>query len=195
MKTLSDRKIAEEQQATFTAQKLAQEKRQEFEKSKAVADMQPQMVAAGQGVEIAEKNADAEIKRAAGAAKSVELTADAQAKATRLTASAEAERITVTGNAEAQKIRAIGQSTAEAYKQQVDAMGQNNFATFKITESIGANKIKVTPDVLVTGGGSGGSSPLDGLLACFLQEKMTSTLKDNAPAPVNNPRQKGDEEK
>jgi uncharacterized membrane protein YqiK len=177
MKTLSDRKIAEEQKATYEAQMLAQQKRQDFEKSKAIADMQPEIVKANQGVEIAEKTADAEVKKATGAAKSVELKADADAKATKLTANAEAEKIRVTGNAQAESILAIGKSTAESYELQAKAMGENNFATFKITESIGTNKIKVTPDVLVSGGN--GSGPLDGLLAMQLQERINLSLQES----------------
>jgi len=177
MKTLSDRKIAEEQKATYEAQMLAQQKRQDFEKSKAIADMQPEIVKANQGVEIAEKTADAEVKKATGAAKSVELKADADAKATKLTANAEAEKIRVTGNAEAESILAIGKSTAESYQLQAKAMGENNFATFKITESIGINKIKVTPDVLVSGGK--GSGPLDGLMAMHLQERINLNLQES----------------
>jgi len=162
MKTLSDRKIAEEQQITFKAQILTQETRQKFEKEKAVADMQPEMVKANQGVEIAEKVADAEIKKATGESQSVKLRA-----------AADAEKIKITGEAEATKILAIGKSTAESYKLQVESMGKDNFAGFKITELIGQNKIKVMPDILIGGGKEGGgSSAMEGLLGMKLMESM-----------------------
>ena len=54
MKTLTDRKIAEEQQVTFETQKKAEVQRQSLEKETAIADMQGE-VKANQGVEIAEK--------------------------------------------------------------------------------------------------------------------------------------------
>ena len=63
---------------------------------------------------------------------------------------------------EAEKIIAIGKSTAESYKLQVSAMGDDNFTKYKITEEIGKGNIKVIPDVLITGtnGSEGGISGL-----------------------------------
>lgn len=170
MKTLSDRKIAEEQQITFKAQQAAEETRQKFEKERSIADMQPEIVKANQGVEIAEKTADAAVKKATGEAKSVELAADAEAKAVKLKASAKAEEIRLTGDAEATKILAIGKSTAESYKLQVEAMGKDNFAQLKVTENIGKEKIKVMPDVLIMGEKNGGA--MDGLLGFKLLETV-----------------------
>lgn len=166
MKTLSDRKIALEKEATFTAQKKTEEKRQEFEKAKSIADMQPEIVKANQNVEIAEKHADAEVKKAKGAATTVELNAEAQAKAVRVKASAEAEQITlvaaaraqettVTGDAIASKTLAIGKAEAEAYKLQVAAMGEQNFASLKMIEKIADGDIKLIPEVLIGGGSNG----------------------------------------
>jgi uncharacterized membrane protein YqiK len=59
MKTLTDRKIAEEQKSTYETQRLAQETRQTLEKETAIADMQKEIVSAQQGVQIAERVADA----------------------------------------------------------------------------------------------------------------------------------------
>jgi uncharacterized membrane protein YqiK len=171
MKTLTDRKIAEEQQVTYDTQRMAQAKRQEFEKANAIADMQKEVVKSEQSVNIAERNAAAEVKVAEGRAKAVELDAEAKSKAVKLTADAEAERITVTGKAEASKIEAIGKSEAEAYRLQVEAMGEDNFTKFKVTEAIGINKIKVIPDVLIGGGANGGGS-LEGLMGMQLMQMM-----------------------
>jgi uncharacterized membrane protein YqiK len=162
MKTLSDRKVAEEQQITFKAQQISQESRQKFEKEKAIADMQSEIVKANQGVEISEKQAASEVKKAEGDSQSIKLRA-----------AAEAEKTKITGSAEAEKILAIGKSTAESYKLQVEAMGQNNFATFKTTELIGLNKIKVIPDVLINGA-SGGA--MEGLLGMKLMETMGKNI-------------------
>ena len=46
MKTLTDRKIAEEEQKTYQTQKMAQEQRQGMEKETAIADMQKDIVKA-----------------------------------------------------------------------------------------------------------------------------------------------------
>ena len=63
MKTLTDRKIAEEEQKTYQTQKLAQEQRQGMEKETAIADMQKEIVRASQSVEIAQRTADATVKK------------------------------------------------------------------------------------------------------------------------------------
>ncbi|MEO8532117.1 MAG: SPFH domain-containing protein [Flavobacterium sp.] len=193
MKTLTDRKLAEEEQKTYQTQRMAQEQRQGMEKETAIADMQKEIVRASQSVEIAQRTADATVKKAEGDATSLKLNvnaeaeatkmranaeaeatkarAGAQAEATKLTASAEAERISKTGLAEAEKIMAIGKSTAESYQLQVTAMGGDNFTRYKVTEEIGKGNIKVIPDVLITGnGGSDGS--ISGLLGLKLMEMM-----------------------
>ena len=160
MKTLTDRKIAEEQKVTYETQKKAQETRQSLEKETAIADIQKEIVKADQGVLIAERLADASVKKAAGDANSV-----------RLQATAEAEKISLTGNAEAGKILAIGKSSAESYKLAVEAMGGNNFTQLKVMEAIGEQHIKIMPDILINGAdGTGG--PIGGLLGLQLLEQV-----------------------
>lgn len=202
MKTLTDRKIAEEEQKTYQTQKLAQEQRQGVEKETAIADMQKEIVRASQSVEIAQRTADATVKKAEGDATSLKLNvnaeaeatkmraqaeaeatkarAGAQAEATRLNASAEAEKISKTGLAEAEKIMAIGKSTAEAYQLQVSAMGGDNFTKYKITEEIGKGNIKVIPDVLISGA-NGSEGGISGLLGMKLMEMMDA--KNDNPEP------------
>ncbi len=173
MKTLTDRKIAEEQKVTYDTQRMAQETRQNLEKQTAIADIQKQIVQADQGVQIAERVADAAVKKAGGDATSVKLNAAAEAERTKVLADAEAQRITRTGDAEAGKILAIGKANAESYQLQVDAMGGDNFTRSKIAEIIGREKVKVMPDILITGGGdSGGNGALSGLLGMKLMEEL-----------------------
>ena len=202
MKTLTDRKIAEEEQKTYQTQRMAQEQRQGVEKETAIADMQKEIVKASQSVEIAQRTADATVKKAEGDATSLKLNvnaeaeatkmranaeaeatkarAGAQAEATRLNASAEAEKISKTGLAEAEKIKAIGQSTAEAYQLQVSAMGGDNFTKYKITEEIGKGNIKVIPDVLISGT-NGSEGGISGLLGMKLMEMMDAKTDKQAP--------------
>jgi len=183
MKTLTNRKIAEEEQKTYQTQRMAQEQRQGMEKETAIADMQKEIVKAQQSVEIAQRTADAAVKKAEGDATSLRLQvqaesdatkmrAGAQAESTKLNATAEAERIAKTGNAEAEKILAIGKSTAEAYQLQVAAMGGDNFTRYKITEEIGRNAIKVIPDVLIGANGNGVDGSMSGLLGLKLMDMM-----------------------
>jgi uncharacterized membrane protein YqiK len=170
MKTLTDRKIAQEEEVTFETQRKAQDQRKTLESAKALADMQGQMVAAQQSVEISEREAQASVKKSEGEAKAIELKATAQANAKKVTAQADAAQIELTGKAEATKIEAIGKSTAEAYQLQVKAMGSDNFSKFKITEEIGKNGIKIIPEVLISGNGNG--SPIDGLLGMELLKQI-----------------------
>ena len=180
MKTLTDRKIAEEQKVTYDTQRMAQETRQKLEKETAIANIQQQVVAADQGVQIAERVADATVKKAEGDAASVKLNAAADAERTRLVAQAEAERISKTGAAEAGKILAIGKANAEAYELQVKAMGEDNFTRVKIADTIASGKVKIIPDILITGSESGGG-PIAGLLGLKLMEEL-GARKGNTPA-------------
>ncbi|MBL9145192.1 MAG: flotillin family protein [Verrucomicrobiaceae bacterium] len=182
MKTLTDRKIAEEQKVTYDTQRMAQETRQDLEKQTAIADMQRQIVEADQGVQIAERVADSTVKKAEGDAASVKLNAAAEAERTKLIAGAEAQRIQMTGSAEAEKILAIGKANAEAYELQVRAMGGDNFTRTKIAETLGREKMKLIPDILITGGSGGGDNngALSGLLGLRLMEELGSK-KSEAP--------------
>ncbi len=209
MKTLTDRKIAEEQKVTYETQKKAQETRQGMEKETAIADMQKDIVKAQQSVEIAERTANATVKKAEGDATGVKLAvgaeaeaiklrafgeaeatmarAKAESEATKLKAGAQAAQITLTGDAEAGRVLAIGKSTAEAYELAVNALGGENFTRFKITEELSKGHIKLIPDILIGAGGSGGSgSAMDGLLGLKLMElmdpKKSSEGKGGKPA-------------
>jgi uncharacterized membrane protein YqiK len=199
MKTLTDRKIAEEQKVTYETQKKAQETRQGMEKETAIADMQKDIVKAQQSVEIAERTASATVKKSEGDATSVKLAVSAEAEATKfrafaeaeatkaraeaeseaikMKASAQAEQILLTGNAEAEKILAIGKSTAESYQLAVKALGGENFTRYKITEELSKGHIKLIPDVLIGGGKEGGANAIDGLLGLKLMEMIEPNKK------------------
>lgn len=198
MKTLTDRKIAEEQKVTYETQKKAQETRQGMEKETAIADMQKDIVKAQQSVEIAERTANATVKKAEGDAAGVKLAVGAEAEATKLRAhaeaestkaraqadseaiklkaSAQAEQISLTGNAEAGKILAIGKSTAEAYELAVKAIGGENFTKYKITEELAKGNVKLIPDVLI--GGNANGTAMEGLLGLKLMEMMEPKNKE-----------------
>ncbi len=199
MKTLTDRKIAQEEQKTYETQRMAQEQRQGMEKETAIADMQREIVKAQQSVEIAQRTADATVKKAEGDATSLKLQVSAESEATKLranadaeatrakgaaaadatrfTAGAEAERISKTGVAEAEAIMAKGQSTAHSFQLQVEAMGQENFTRLKVTEQIASGKVKIIPELLITGaeGSDGGVNGLMGLqLLKMLEDKAVA---------------------
>ncbi len=183
MKTLTDRKIASEQEVTFETQKKAQVQRQTLEKETAIADMQAEVVRADQGVQIAERHADASVKKAKGDAESVKIAASANAEATKLKAEADAKKTTLIGEAEANATLAKGKADAESYRLAVEAMGKENFTTFKVTEEIGKNGVKIMPDMLIGGnGGNGAGGAIDGLLGLqildMMGKKMNTEPKD-----------------
>ncbi|MFY8109578.1 MAG: SPFH domain-containing protein, partial [Bacteroidia bacterium] len=207
MKTLTDRKLAEEQNVTFETQKKAEQTRQTLEKETAIADMQKEIVKSDQGVWIAQRVADAAVKKAEGEASSVKIQATAEAERLKVIAgaeaektklianadaakikalaNAEAEKIAVEGNAEAEKILAIGKSNAEAYKLSVSAMGGDNFTKLKVTEVIGNQGVKIIPDVLISGSGDGTNGAISGLLGMQLLEdvlaKKAKEVQDKKP--------------
>lgn len=217
MKTLTDRKIAEEQNTTFETQKRAEVTRQTLEKETAVADMQKEIVKADQGVLIAERIADAAVKKATGEASGVKIssvaeadrlkiianadaektkvTANAEAEKIKALANAEAEKISVTGKAEAEKILAIGKSNAESYKLSVEAMGGDNFTKLKVTEQIGKERIKIIPEVLITGNGDGQNGPINGLLGLQLLDGIMDRNKKSAVNDKKDLGSKNDEKK
>ena len=206
MKTLTDRKLAEEQKVTYETQMKAQETRQVLEKETAIAEMQKEIVKADQGVVIAERIADASVKKATGDANSVRIQANAdsdrlkmlatgEAEKIRLLAKAdsekiewlakaEAEKITLTGNAEAEKILAIGKSSAESYKLAVEAMGGDNFTQLKVMESIGSQQVKIMPEILINGGDSA-NGPISGLLGLQLLEGLRKKADKSGSAQEN----------
>jgi uncharacterized membrane protein YqiK len=201
MKTLTDRKIAEEQKVTYETQMKAQETRQALEKETAIAEIQKEIVKADQGVLIAERIADASVKKATGDANGVRIQATADADRLKLLASgeaekvrqlakaeaertewlakAEAEKITLTGNAEAEKILAIGKSNAESYRLSVEAMGGNNFTQLKVIESIANQQVKIMPDVLIGAGGDPANGSISGLLGLQLLDQLGKKINDD----------------
>lgn len=198
MKTLTDRKLAEEQKSTYETQRMAQETRQTLEKETAIADIQKEIVQAQQGVQIAERIADAAVKKASGEAQSIKIQADADAERVKLIAAADAEKVKLiagadaekvklmgkaqaestraTGEAEAAAILAIGKSNAESYELQVQAMGGDAFAKLKIMEVIGKEGVKIIPDTLIMGGNGQGASVID-LMGLKLIEEWNKSGK------------------
>ncbi len=205
MKTLTDRKLAEEQKVTYETQMKAQETRQTLEKETAIAEIQKEIVKADQGVLIAERIADASVKKATGDANGVRIQATAEsdrlkllaageaekvrqlakadAERTEWLAKAEAEKITLTGNAEAEKILAIGKSNAESYRLSVEAMGGDNFTQWKVMEAIATQKVKIMPDVLIGGQGDSANGAIGGLLGMQLLQQLNNKINTEGNKP------------
>lgn len=111
MKTLTDRKLAEQEQITYGTQKQAEEVRKDLAQARAMADTQPKVVDAERKVKIAEFDKQTAITAAEG-----------EAAATITKGKAQAEVTTITGEADAKKTRAIGTAEADVIKMKTDAM-------------------------------------------------------------------------
>ena len=147
MQTQTKRIIAEQQQEMYKMEQRSQAERTEMEKMRATADQQPTLVASEIAVKVATQKKIEMITLAEG---------NAEAKA--LEGAGEGKRLKAIGDGEASKIAAIGEATAQAYSKQQAAIGEEAIKQIKIVELIAAavdhGKIKVVPDVLVTGGGN-----------------------------------------
>src|ERR1044072_8491475 len=157
MKTQTEKILAEQRQNMYNAQREAEEKRIQLEKTKSQADNQKDLMAATVGVEIAGKRA--EQRKAEG--------------------EGEAHYIQQTGRAEAEKVRLMGEAQGVAYREQVNALGPQGVALVETLKVIGEKGVRITPDVMATGGGSGEAG--GGIGALLLLNLFRERL--NMPAP------------
>lgn len=164
MKPLTDRKIAEQENITYTTQCSAQETRQKLEQAKAMADTQANVVASERKVSISDFDAQSAVK-----------TADGEAKAKIINADADAKVIKMIGEAEAFKTKSVGEAEANVIKLKIDSMESSNYALVKVAEALAANKIALVPEILVAGGAQpGGNGTLvDVLLANLVKGQLS----------------------
>ena len=169
MKTLTDRKIADQRKVTFDSQRLAEDNRRELEKSKAMADTQASVVTAERSVTIAGFAADAAIKQAEGQAKAKTVNADADATVTK-----------VTGDADAGKTLAVGTAEADVIKLKIASMTSDNYAVIETAKALSASGFKLVPDIVAGGDGGGSNSLMNVFLARLIKDSTP-------PAPNGNP--------
>ncbi|HEY6872816.1 MAG TPA: SPFH domain-containing protein [Geobacteraceae bacterium] len=129
METQTKRIIAEQQKQMFAMQQEAEAARISTEKTRATADQQGELVKAEIGVKVA----------------------DQQKQKTIVLAQGDAEGIRLRGEGEAKKIEAIGQATAEAYRKQNAALGQQAITAIEVIKRVAEGNIRITPDILVAG--------------------------------------------
>jgi uncharacterized membrane protein YqiK len=170
MITQTDRKIAEEQKKTFEVQQAAQTQRQALVRETAIADIQSDLVKSEQGVNIAELQANAQVKRVKGEAESVKLRASGEAESTRLRAIADAEALKMKGAGEAEAIRSIGNAKAEAYHAGVDSLGIQQYTTIQLMQLIADRQVQIVPQVQVNGNGGHGNIT-DALIGLLLNDR------------------------
>ena len=159
MKTLTDRKIAEQERVTYETQRLAQVVKQQLEQATALATTQAKVVDAERQVAIAEFDARASVKSAEGSAQAKTINADADAKVLR-----------TVGEAEAAKTQAVGGAEAEVIKLKIASMESGNYAMVQVAQALANAGVKLVPDIIANGGGSGGGTLVDVLLANLIRD-------------------------
>jgi uncharacterized membrane protein YqiK len=166
MKTQTEKILAEQRQNMFDAQRDAEQKRIELERTKAHADNQRDLMAATVGVDIAGKRAEQRKAEADG----------------------EAHYILATGRAEAEKVRLMGEAQGVAYREQVAALGAQGVALVETLRVIGEKGVRITPDILASGGNGDGSGGIGSLLLLNLfRDRLISSSSSppsNDGAPV-----------
>ena len=157
--TQTRREIALQQQAQYEQEALAQEKRIEVQAKAATADKQPDVIAAKLSINIEESKADAKRQTAGGDRDYLKMVADG----------------------EAYKQREVGQGIADAYRAQTEVLGPPAIAAIKLMSEVGTNKVKITPDIMITGaGGDAGVTPM---LTTWLAQTVGKNLKEAVPLP------------
>ncbi len=160
MKTQTEKILAEQKQSMFNAQREAEIKRIELERTSSQADNQRSLMEATVGVDIAGKRSEQRKKEAEG----------------------EAYYISETGKAEAEKMRLIGEAQGVAYNEQVKALGGANIAMIETLKVIGEKGVRITPDILASGGAGGEGGGIGQLLLLNL---FRDQMKKNGDSPVN----------
>jgi len=157
MKTTQQKNLAEQEKSMFDAKKDAEQRRIEFEKTKAEADAQVKIISAEAGIKVAQHEARQVEERAKGEASRVRMIAEADAAKTKQV-----------GDAEASVVRSKGEAQAKAYRDQVDALTAQGVTTVEVMKAISAAGLKITPDILVAGGGE--STDTGGLVSVLLAQ-------------------------
>jgi uncharacterized membrane protein YqiK len=163
MKTQTEKILAEQRQNMFDAQREAEEKRIQLEKITAQANNQKDLMAATVGVEISGKRAEQRKAEAEG----------------------EAHYILATGKAEAEKVRLMGEAQGVAYHEQVNALGAQGVALVETLKVIGEKNVRITPDVLASGGTGDGAGGIGSLLLLNLfKDRLNIPAENGSKAPA-----------
>ncbi len=163
MKTQTEKILAEQRQSMYNAQREAEVQRIQLEKTSAHADNQKALMAEIVGVEIAGKRAEQRKAEADG----------------------EAHYILSTGKAEAEKTRLMGEAQGVAYHEQVNALGAQGVALVETLKVIGENNVRITPDVMASGGNGEGSGGIGSLLLLNLfRDRLNLPADNGTKAPV-----------
>jgi hypothetical protein len=167
---LTAREIANQQQKTYEAEKLAQDKRLDLEASRGKADMQSELAKSTVGIDIAKNKAEA-VKAAA---------------------EGEAYQLTNVGRAKAVETEAQGLAVAKGLEAQQQAIGKDQTMVVNVVKALSGGEQRFMPENLaLTVGDSGhGLNALTPLLMQFLQRSAAAPAApppERAPTVMNAP--------
>jgi regulator of protease activity HflC (stomatin/prohibitin superfamily) len=166
--TQTKKEIANQQQAQYDQEALAQEKRIAVMEKASRGDKQKDVIDAKLSIDINNDRAEAKAREADGDRRALILRAQGTKESTILVAD---------GNAYQSKIE--GEGVASAYIAQKDAIGQQNVAIIKLIQEIAAGKIQIVPQILVGGGDASNSGNLFNAWLAQMMAQNTPKREDN----------------
>ena len=154
LKTQTAKQIAVQQQQQFQQEAKAQEERIAVAEKTARADQQASVIAAKLSIDINADRATALVKESEGIKTSTINKADGDAYAA----------------------REVGKGVADAYKEQVKALGESNVAFIKVMQTAADGKVVITPQISVAGNGAeGGNTIMNTFLSTLMAQKLDET--------------------
>ena len=163
--TQTKKEIANQQQAQYDQEAMAQEKRIAVMEKSSRADKQKDVIDAKLSIDINNDRAEAKVREADGDRRSLILRAQGTKESTILVAD---------GNSYQSRIE--GEGVAAAYNSQKEAIGQQNVAVIKLIQEIAAGKIQIVPQILVGGGdGASGGNLFSAWLAQMMAQNVTKS--------------------
>lgn len=163
VQVLTAREIANQQKATYDAERSAQDQRLELEASRGKADMQADLAKSSIGIDIARNNAE-----------SVKAGADG-----------EAYRLEKVGRATAVKTEAEGLAIAAGLEAQQLAIGKDQTAMINAVRALADGSQRFMPEnlALTLGGESGLGSNLAALIPLLMKKLGSDPVPTSAAAP------------
>ena len=158
---LTQREIANQEKATFLAQREAQLTRIDMEKQGGLADRQRDL--AGSEVDI--------------------IIRENRARARKAEADGESTYIEQTGRAKGAEIEAVGLARAKGFKAQAEAIGSDATGTVNVVSELVKSQTRFVPDILVNGGGDAMSAGIMGFLREFQRHGAVRPHPPGGSAP------------
>jgi uncharacterized membrane protein YqiK len=186
---LRQRRLAEEQKATYAKQEEAAMNLKSLNEATAAADRQAELTGTKIAIEIAKNKGESELAEARGLAQRDVARAEGQSKAKELE-----------GQGEASRIKQIGEAEANVNRQKIEAYGDSRlFALNLLGDQLAKSAQPLVPErVFSVGGSENGNHPLDGnqgilsgLLSLLLSEKAGLALDSEKEKPNPAPKSSG----